>query len=129
MGVLGQNAGEASTDPDAVKQQAGVIASVVAVPEEVDATSMDSGEAMTANMLSSAATQGLAEGAADQLVGGLGSMIDANAIVTTALRRRRLQAEAGVDALRPDALRPPPDDPPPADPPPPVGSVWWAGAG
>ena len=48
---------------------------------------LESGDALTTGMLTSAASSGLVDGADTELVSGIGSMLAANAVVTTKLKK------------------------------------------
>ena len=83
MAFLNRSSSIASTDSLALKQQAGVIASVVAFPEETSGQSIDSGNVLVAQMVQASLDQGdgFAEGSASSLLSSLGSMMDATALV------------------------------------------------
>ena len=61
-----------------------------------DASALDQGGSIIGTMVSGAAESGLADGAAEQMAGAVGSMLTQGA-TQAATARRRLQASSDVD--------------------------------
>ena len=73
MGVLSNNAAASVEDPSLIKQSASTVGSVVSGDCEPGA--LDSGSEVIATGIAGAGTSGLEDGAAEQMLGAMGSML------------------------------------------------------
>ena len=64
-----------SNDALAVKQRASVLSSVVGVPDEMTGDALSTGAGLIESVVAGAGEGGLADGAADSMLGALGNMI------------------------------------------------------